>query len=149
MPLFDVAEGPQIFIGGDRNVQGESASAVVRHEASDTRAKRIFNEEYHQFSNAVPNVLVVNVCAVSDGMKEWPTQMSRLLQPSRNRRVSAVAFFDQAVMGPPERIVRRWRILTNPHAHFQVPESVLAGLESIDESDRYGLPRYERLFAVA
>jgi hypothetical protein len=149
LPLFDRADGSQIFIGGDRNVQGESASAVVRHETSDARAKRIFNEEYHQFSDAVPNVLVVDVCAVSDGMKEWPNHMSRLLQPSRNRRVGAVIFFHQGVVGPPERIVRRWRVLTNPSAHLQIPEPILAGLESLDESHIYGLPRHERLRAVA
>ena len=145
LPLFDRPDGMQMVIAGEQAVQGESASAVICHEDSDGRAKRVFNEEYHQFSKAVPNVLVVNVSAVSGGMREWPIHMSRLLQPGRNRRVGAVAFFDQGVIGPPERTRRRWRILANPYAHCAVPDSLLAGLESLDESQFYGLPRFDRL----
>lgn len=147
MPLFDSPEGMQITFGGRSEVQDASASIVIRDEAEDARAKRIFNEEYHQFSSEVPNVLVVDVCAVTDGMKKWPTHMSRLLQPKRNRRVGAVAFFDQGVLGPPERIRRRWRVLVNPYAHHTVPEPLLSALESLDESEHYGIPRYPRLVA--
>lgn len=143
-PTFD-GEGAQIVFGEEHAVQGDSISVVARWEASDVRAKRVFNEEYHQFSRSTANVLVVNVCAVSDCMKLWPGEMARLLQPTRNRRVGAVVFFDQGSLGPPEAIRRRWRILVNPHAHFSVPEQLLSGLESLDESKAYGLPRAERV----
>jgi hypothetical protein len=137
----------QIIVGGQRELQDASVSIVIRDEAADARAKRIFNGEYHQFSATVPNVLVVDVCAVTDGMKEWPAYMSRLLQPTRNRRVGAVAFFDQGVLVPPVQIRRRWRVLVNPHAHHTVPETLLSGLESLDESQHYGIERYPRLVA--
>ncbi len=147
-PLFDNPEGMQISFGGQGELKNAVASIVIREEATDARAKRIFNEEYHQFSSSVPNVLVVDVCAVSDGMTEWPTHMSRLLQPNRNRKVGAVVFFDQGVLGPPERIRRRWRVLVNPNAHHKVPESLLFALESLDESHHYGMPRHPRLVAA-
>lgn len=148
LPLFDNQEGMQITFGGQRELQDVSVSIVIRYEAPDARAKRIFNEEYHQFSSTVPNVLVVDVCAVTDGMKEWPAHMSRLLQPTRNRKVGAVAFFDQGVLGPPERIRRRWRVLVNPNAHHTVPEPLLSALEGLDESEHYGMPRFSRLVAA-
>ena len=74
--------------------------------------------------------------------------MARLLQPSRNRKVGAVAFFEQGCVGPPEAIRRRWRVLINPHAHVQIPEVLLDGLESLDESKWHGLARLERLIAA-
>ena len=117
LPLFD-GGGAQIVFAGETTVQGESTSVIVRWESSDSRAKRVFNEEYHQFSNDVANVLVVDVCAVSDGIEDWPRQMARLLQPNRNRKVGAVAFFEQGCVGPPEAIRWRWRVLINPHAQL-------------------------------
>jgi hypothetical protein len=107
----------------------------------------VFNGEYHHFSEQVANVLVVNVCAVTDGMVSWPQAMARLLQPERNRKVGAVVFFHQGSLGPPEAIRRRWRVLVNPHAHLPVPDGLLTGLESLDESASYGLARPGRLVA--
>ncbi len=58
------------MVGGERTVQGESTSVVARWESSDVRAKRVFNEKYPQLAQDVANVLVVDVCAVSDGMTD-------------------------------------------------------------------------------
>lgn len=140
--------GAQIVTGGERAIQGESTTVISRWESSDVRAKRVFNDEYHQFSQTVANVLVVNVCAVPDGMKLWPVEMKRLLQPARNRKVGAVVFFEQGTLGPPEAIHRRWRVLVNSHAHIQIPERLLAGFESLDESEAYGLPRPARMLST-
>ena len=146
-PTFD-GESAQVVFGEEELVQGDSTGVVARWESSDARAKRVFNEEYHHFSPAVPNVLVVNVCAVPDGMELWPGKMAALLQPVRNRKVGAVAFFEQGSLGPPQAIRRRWRVLMNPHAHIPVPERLLAGIESLDESEAHGLPRLERIVAA-
>jgi hypothetical protein len=146
IPIFD-EENHQIVIGGERSTQGDSTSVIARWEPSDARAKRIFNNEYKHFSQAVPNVLVVNVSAVTSGMKLWPAEMARLLQPTRNRKVGAVVFFTQSAVGPPEAIRRRWMVLENPHAQFPIPERLLAGFESLDESSAYGRPRQERRIA--
>jgi hypothetical protein len=146
VPTFD-GDGTQIVVAGDRSTQGAGTTVIARWDSSDARAKRVFNEEYHQFSETVANVLVVNVCAVADGMKLWPLELKRLLQPARNRKVGAIVFFDQGSLGPPEAIRRRWKVLVNPHAHIQVPERLLAGLESLDESDAYRLPHPARVIA--
>jgi hypothetical protein len=146
-PTFD-GEGAQIFLGGGKDVQDDSTGVIVQWETSDERAKRVFNGEYHQFSPGVANILVVNVSAVSGGMKTWPPLMARLLQPNRNRKVGAVVFFEQGLVGPPEAIRRRWRVLLNPHAHVAIPESLITDLESLDESSHFGSQRLERLVAV-
>jgi hypothetical protein len=146
-PSFD-GDGAQITFGGEETVRGNSTVVIARRESSDARAKRVFNEEYHQFSQGVTNVLVINLSAIADCMSTWPSLVARLLQPARNRKVGAVAFFHQGLLGPREAIRRRWRVLVNPHAHVPVPEALLASLESLDESIRYGLPRPQRLVAV-
>lgn len=123
----------------EAEVQGETAGIVARIEtATDVRARHKFNDEYHHFSESVANVLVINVSGVIDGMKAWPSEIARLLQPSRNRKVGAVVFFDQASVGPPEAIRRKWRVLVNPFAHMQIPKTLLDGLESLDESTDWG-----------
>jgi hypothetical protein len=146
LPVFD-GDGAQVVVGGDRTVQGNSTNVITRWESSDIRAKRVFNTEYHHFSESVANVLVVDTCAVSDGMDLWPIEITRLLQPNRNRKVGAVVFFDQGSLGPPEAIRRRWRVLVNRHAHLSVPDTLLTSIESLDESEAYGLQRMERIVA--
>lgn len=146
LPIFD-EDGAQITIGGEHNRQGDSTSVIARHEASDVRAKRIFNQEYHHFSDQVANILVVDVSAVSDGMSEWPAEFARLFQPVRNRKVGAAVFFDQGSVGPAEAIRRRWQVVANPHAHLDVPDRLLLDIESMDESKAWGLERRRRLVA--
>jgi hypothetical protein len=136
-PAFDDADGMQVVIGGDSVVQGQSTSVVIQRESSDARARRIFNTEYHQFSGAVPNVLVVNVSGVADGMSKWPEEMKRLLQPGRNRKVGAILFFAQGVMGPPEAMRRRFVVVENPYAHHRVPTELLERFRSLDEFEAF------------
>lgn len=145
-PVFD-GDGAQIVVAGDKTMQGNSTAVIARWDSKDARAKRLFEGEYHHFAEGVPNVLVVNVCAVSDGMNAWPLAMVHRLQPGRNRRVGAVAFFAQGILGPPWAVRRRWRLVVNPHAHVPIPEALLRGLESLDESPLFGLPRPGRVVA--
>ena len=109
-PTFD-GEGPSIVFAGQRAIQGPATNVVICWEDNDERAKRLFNAEYHHFSEEVPNVLVVNVFAVADRMKAWTNWMNRVLQPKQNRKVGAVALFDQGVVGPPEAIRRQWKVI--------------------------------------
>lgn len=146
LPLFD-GDGAQITVAEERTVQGDSASVIARWEESDVRAKRVFNGEYHHFSKSAANVLVVNTCGVSDGMELWPITISGLLRPTQNRKVGAVVFFHQGSLGPPEAIRRRWRIVVNPHAHLPVPDRLLTSIESLDESEAFGLQFMDRIVA--
>jgi hypothetical protein len=145
-PVFD-GNAPQVIVGNATAVQDGSLAIIVRREAPDLRAKRVFRQEYEQLSASVPNVLVVDLCAVSDGWQTWPELIARLLQPMQNRKVGAVFFFEQGCLGPPEAIRRRWRVLVNPNAHLRIPDSLLSGVEGLDESALYGLPRPERVVA--
>lgn len=146
LPTFD-GEGVQMNFGGEVNIQGESTSVVARLEDSDSRAKRILRREYHHFLPDVRNLLVVNVSAVSGGMTLWPETMAKLLRPTQNRKIGAIALFDQGCVGPPDAIRRRWRVVTNSHAHLSVPEELVVRIESLDESRMFGLPRPQRIVA--
>lgn len=128
---FD-GSGADVIVAGTRVVQPGPVSVLVRWNDDDSRAKRTFNAEYHHFSESVPNILVVNACAVG-GVEDWAKLMARLFQPSQNRKVGAIALFEQGVVGPPEAIRRRWSVLRNRHAHLPVPESLLKGLESLTD----------------
>jgi hypothetical protein len=147
LPLFD-GDGTHITVMGEKDYQGESTSVIARREESDVRAKRVFRQKYRQLSDGVANVLVVNVSSVSDGMKTWPELIAGILRPDQNRKVGAVALFDQAVVGPPEAIRRRWQLVVNPHAHVKIPEVLLDGLESMDDSSNWGLRHLERVVAT-
>ena len=37
------------------------------------------------------------------------------------------------------RVRRRWRVVVNPYAHIPVPDCLLTGIESVDESEAHGL----------
>jgi hypothetical protein len=85
--------------------------------------------------------------AVTSGRGSWLV-MAGFLQPSRNRKVGAIAFFQQGDFAKGVR--RRWRTLANQHAHIEVPGALLPGIESLDESSFFGLPRAALpLFPVA
>jgi hypothetical protein len=143
-PVFD-GEGAQIEIAEKRSIRGDSPDVIIRWETADARAKRIFNTEYHHFSQQVRNVLVVNVSAIPDGMRDWANKIARLFQPTRNRKVGAVVLFEQGCLGPPESVRRRWRVLINRHAHLAVSGNLLSGFKSLDESESCGLERPERI----
>ena len=125
-PTFD-AEGSVVNFG-----RGTNSASVIRWEYSDERAARIFYHEYQHFSSEVPNVLVVNTCAVG-GVEEWAVQIERLFQPSRNRKCGAALLFHQGIIGPPEAIRRRWAVVRNPYAHLQIPDALFERIETLDE----------------
>lgn len=131
LPLFD-GEGASVVLAGECEVQGPSSGVVIRREDNDGRAKRLFNYEYHHFSEQVPNVLVVNTSAVIDGMKTWTNWMTRVLQPDRNRKVGAVVLFWQGFLG--KAIRRWWKVIVNPHSYLAVPTTLVKGFESLDKS---------------
>lgn len=126
-PLWD-GDGPTIKILGQEPSQG----VFSRWEDSDDRAKRVFNDEYAHFASGVANVVVVNTSAVDPAFRVWPQAMTRLFQPGRNRKVGAVAFFSQAIMGTPLATIRSWHVVVNPHSHVSVPARLIEGLRSLD-----------------
>jgi hypothetical protein len=141
-PSFD-GDGAQITVAGDSDIKGPGKSAVIRWENVDTRAQHALERKRGQVRDGVGNIVVMDVCAAG-GVREWPEVIARL--PGADfAKIGAVVFFDQGCLGPPERMRRRWRVVTNPSAFVHPPESLLSGLESLDESTNYGLARKSRL----
>jgi hypothetical protein len=140
--VFD-GDGAKIIIGGDAIAQGQSTGAVIRWEESDARAERALQAKRAQVRDNVSNVVVMNVCAVG-GLGEWP-ELITALPGSDYEKIGAVAFFEQGSVGPPEAIRREWRVLVNSKAKLPIPETLIDGLESLDQSAYSGLPRKPRL----
>ncbi len=132
-PLFD-GDGASIAADGDRDVQSDATTIIVRFETTDARANRIFHDKYHQFSDQVPNALVLNVSAVSEALQTWPDQLQQLLQPQQNRKVGAIILFDQKVNTSHCATQRKWKTLHNPHAHIAFPRECLEHIDSLNVS---------------
>jgi hypothetical protein len=141
-PTFD-GQGLQVRVGGDTEVKGVGTSVLVRWEQLDIRAELSLQAKRAQVSSDVANIVVIHVSAVG-GINEWPEVIAEL--PGTDyEKIGAIAFFEQGVLGPPERIRRRWRIVENPHADHRVPPGILLALESLDESKYWGVPMLSRL----
>jgi hypothetical protein len=134
-PLFD-GDGVKAVFAGQVASQGPSTS-LIRWEESDPRAESRLQEKHSQLSQGIANFLVINTCEIG-GIGEWPAIIARLLG-SGYEKIGAVAFFHQGWRGPPEAVRRRWRIVVNPRAEIAIPETLLTGLEALDESSHWSL----------
>jgi hypothetical protein len=141
-PMFD-GTGAQVRVTGDSEVKGPGKSVVVRWEHADTRARYALERKRGQVREGVRNVVVMDVCAVG-GIGDWPETIATLPGTDFDK-IGAIAFFHQGCLGPPERVRRRWRIVDNPHAGLRIPEILMSGFESLDESKYYGIPSKSRL----
>jgi hypothetical protein len=145
--MFDGA-GAQVVVADETDIQGTSTNVMVYWEESDERFQRVFRQKYRQLSEGVANVLVVDTCAVGHALNTWPARIASLLRPAQNRKVGAVIFFYQGILPNPVAIRRRWRVLSNSHATVKIPDALLTGIESLDQSGFYGAPRPERIIAA-
>jgi hypothetical protein len=143
-PSFD-GDGTETVFVGEVATQGPSTGLIISWEESDPRAEAKLQDKHSQLSQGVANVLVINTCEIG-GIGEWPEVIARLLA-SGYEKIGVVAFFYEGWRGPPEGVRRRWRIVVNPRAEIPIPETLLTGLESLDESSHWDLERKERLIA--
>jgi hypothetical protein len=142
LPTFD-GVGAQLSVMGDTDVKGPGKSVTIRWERIDTRARLSLERKRAQVRNGVRNAVVIDVCAVG-GVAEWPYAIAQLPGPDFNK-IGAVLSFHQGCLGPPERVRRRWSIVENPFAVLSLPDELLSGIESLDESKYYGLEPKPRL----
>jgi hypothetical protein len=143
-PVFDGHAGQLVF-AGETVTQGESMGVIIRWEEADTRAENALEAKRAQLSDGVANVVVIHVAAGAGGdYEEWPEEIARLCGSTFDK-IGAVVFFEEGSLGPPEAIRRRWRIVLNPKAQIPIPEALLSGLESLDESSYSNVPREPRL----
>jgi hypothetical protein len=140
--MFDGA-GAQVRVVGDTDVKGPGKSVVIRWERIDARARLSLERKRAQVREGMRNVVVIDVCAVG-GIADWPEAIAQLPGADFDK-ISAVFFFDQSCLGPPERVCRRWRIVDNPCALLPLPGELLSGIQSLDESKYHGLVAKPRL----
>jgi hypothetical protein len=94
----------------------------------DRRTERVVREEYDQLVNGAPNLLVIDMSTIGSSVFEWRDAIVRLLQPTKNRRISAVALFESLFSG------RLWWVISNPYAHHPIPPDVLDAIRTLEMS---------------
>jgi hypothetical protein len=103
---------------------------------TDERAKRLLYAESHHFSPDHINVLVINATSVPGGIKTWTPLIRCALQPTQNRRFSAIILFSVGIGGEKMGTLETWTAITNSHAYCPIPEKFLQRVvnEEIEES---------------
>ena len=140
-PTFD-GNGVQFKVAGDSDLKGSGKSAVISWENVDTRAQHALESKRSQVREGVQNVVIIDASAVGR-VGEWPEVIAKL--PGTDfAKIGAVIFFDQ-IIALPLRSRRRWRVVKNPSASMQIPETLLSAFELLDESTYYGVAIKPRL----
>jgi hypothetical protein len=123
-------------------VEGVQVTAgIIRMPLLDTRARRLLSAELHHFSPDMHNILAIDISGVGISPKNWAPLIQRSFQPAQNRRIGAVVFFSQAMVGIPLAIRQKWAVVFNEYAYCPIPQIILEKLKSLDESRYYqGVP---------
>jgi hypothetical protein len=131
--LRDVAPstaGPIIGVAHATNEGGLSTVVGVNTEIRDERAARLLEAETKHFSREEINVVVIDLSKVPRGVDMFPALIRPRLQPRINRRFSAVLLFFDSVIGS-GLVDTEWRLIVNPNAYRQIPESFIQSLSSL------------------
>ncbi len=129
---------PTLFVESVRKQSGVVTRVHVDLPMSDERAERLVHTEARHFSRDQTNLLAMDVTKVPGGIRTWTPLIERRFQPTRNRRIGAVALFSSGLSVHRGALLRRWTVLCNPHALNPVPQSLLSDIVSLDESAQLG-----------
>jgi hypothetical protein len=144
LPQFDGTSSGQLIIPNQSNLQDHSTVVIARCAIADNRAERKLEEKRRQMPAETANIVVMNVTEVF-GMDAWAMQLAQMPW-SGYERIGAIAFFEERNFMH-NAMRRRWRVLINPRARVPIPERLLAGLESLDESKFWSASAKTRLYA--
>ena len=81
--------------------------------------------ESHHFNKDNINILVMDVTGVTGGMKKWIEIIDKCLQPTQNRRFSAVIFFSEGFYVDKLDIKQTWKQLINKYSYMKAPQDLL------------------------
>jgi len=121
---------PILWVAHGTNEGGVQTSANIELSLTDSRAARLMEAESDHFSRDEFNLLAMDVTRIPNGVRDFVPLVQRRMQPNLNRRFGAVVLFSEAVLGNGS-IESEWRVVRNPHAYIQPPESLLTDLESL------------------
>jgi hypothetical protein len=129
-PMIGVAA----FFGGGSS-SGPHHQVSVRIPFTDERAERILRFEARQLSNDEPGLVMINAATNSTELRAWVSFIGRRLQPTIHTRVSGVCLFSggMAPVGDRYGWLLQTKLLTNPHAKFQLPSWIQSAIKSAGE----------------
>jgi hypothetical protein len=115
--------------------QDASPIRSIGYPGIDRRAEKILRRKSEQLSMEVPSIVVIDVGAIGASVAEWRSAIQRMLQPTKNRRISAVVLFQSFYSAHLDRGYRLWWVIDNVNATQRVPAHILDTFASLDESE--------------
>jgi len=110
-------EQAALFVTSMAKTIGHITIVTVGIPFADQRAKEVLEGEYHQLTTHFPNIIVIDLSGVPKGMENWPVYIKRRLQPSINRKISAVILSGSVNA---KRVETQTFWILNPHAHHKI-----------------------------
>lgn len=115
-------EQTSLFVSNMAVNNGHTNVVTIGVPFADLRAKQVLEGEYHQLTTNFPNIIVIDVSGVPKGLENWPQYISRRLQPTINRKISAVCLIS-SVAG--QKIESKLFWISNEHAKYKLENSLL------------------------
>lgn len=113
--------------------QADSKVLSVAWPGIDHRAEKIVRRKCEQLAKDVPNVIVIDMSSIGGSTSEWLEAARRLFQPTKNRRIGAIALFESLFSAHLDRGYRLWWIIENPHASCRIPAAIVLAFAALDE----------------
>lgn len=107
-----------LFVTKFQQKEGVKNITTVGVPFADKRAKEVLEREYHQLVGGYTNIIVIDISGVPKGMQNWPGLISRRLQSTINRKISAVLLSSSVLSMGRIETKRHW--IKNPHAHIKL-----------------------------
>jgi len=129
-PMLGVAA---FFSGGSGG--GPHHQVSVRLPFTDERAEEILRGEARQLPKEAPGLVMIDVPTNAKELRAWVSFIGRRLQPTIHTRVSGVCLFSGGVAPVGDRYgwLLQTKLLTNPHAKFQLPSWIQTAIKSAGE----------------
>jgi len=128
--IFQLVGNPKQFVAWISFNEGSGTSkGSACAQATDTAAPEVLEREAEQLPHEGPGIVWLDVSRIVGGIEEWVPLIQRRLQPSLNRRISAVVLFSTEIHS--DGLHTTWRLLSNPHARVPIPPPELGAIQKV------------------
>jgi hypothetical protein len=145
----ELAETPTIgiatFFGGGSDGRAHH-QVSVRIPFSDERAEEILRDEARQLPKPGVGMVMIDVPASPKELRGWVSLIERRFQPAIHTRISGVCLFSGGMVPVGDRYgwLLQTKLLTNPHAQFQLPSWIQAAIKSAGEEFDHAASQWKR-----
>ncbi len=134
----ELADTPMIgvtaFFGGGSS-GGPHHQVSVRIPFTDERAEEILDYEARQLPKSGLGLVMIDLPTSPKELRGWVSLIERRFQPQIHTRVSGVCLFSGGMVPVGDRYdwLLQTKLLTNPHAKFQLPSWIQTAIKSTGE----------------